>query len=300
MSNEMSVSVVIPAYRAARTIGHAVQSVLGQTVPATEIIVVDDGSPDDLAAALAPFGAAVTLVRKTNGGAASARNLGIEMARGNLLAFLDADDYWAPQKLQRQLAVLAQYPHVGVVGCRWYEEDAATQQRKPGIATDLYFDAPLRLEGVAAFELAMRFWTSAMVFRRWALDGQRFCSGLEPAEDRDLWIRIAATQSIFLLPDILATYVQEPNSLSNGNVDRDCGNMLRVVRRSAKLLGRRGLRRQEAVVFRRWAAGQLSRGNGIKSLRPALERLWREPIEPQAWWIVAKSLAMAGNPRRSR
>src|SRR5262245_43212492 len=97
-----TISTIIPAYRAAHTIARALASVLGQTYPSNEILVVDDGSPDDIAGAVRPYGERVTLLRKPNGGAASARNLGLDRARGDLVAFLDADDYWEPHKLERQ------------------------------------------------------------------------------------------------------------------------------------------------------------------------------------------------------
>src|SRR5258706_15592076 len=100
--SEPSISVVIPAYRAAKTIGRAIASVIAQTHGVLEVLVIDDGSPDDVSAATERFGAAVTVIRKENGGAASARNLGIERARGDWIAFLDADDYWHPDKLKRQ------------------------------------------------------------------------------------------------------------------------------------------------------------------------------------------------------
>ena len=79
----LSVSVIIPAYKAARTINRAVESALGQTRPPAEVLVVDDGSPDgaDLVAALARYGGRVTLLRKPNGGAASARNHGFSASQ---------------------------------------------------------------------------------------------------------------------------------------------------------------------------------------------------------------------------
>ena len=102
-----TVSVVIPAYNRADTIAAAVRSALEQTRPADEILVVDDGSRDDLAGALAPFGDRVTLIRHIrNQGAAAARNTGIRSARGNYIAFLDSDDYWVPEKLGRQIAFM--------------------------------------------------------------------------------------------------------------------------------------------------------------------------------------------------
>ena len=100
-----TVSVIIPYYRASQTIARAVESALGQTVHPLEILIVDDGSPEDTAEATKQFGSSVTVIRKPNGGVASARNLGIEHAKGEWIAFLDADDYWEAVKLERQLAV---------------------------------------------------------------------------------------------------------------------------------------------------------------------------------------------------
>jgi glycosyltransferase involved in cell wall biosynthesis len=114
---EPSVSVVIPAFRAERTIQRAIDSVLAQSVPVQEVIVVDDGSPDDLAAIVQRHGAPVILVRQANRGAAHARNTGIERSTGTYVAFLDADDYWEPRKLEYQLAVFARAPGSGH-GCQ--------------------------------------------------------------------------------------------------------------------------------------------------------------------------------------
>src|SRR5262245_16757980 len=117
-----NVTVIIPAYRAAKTIARAVDSALGQTCPPKEILVIDDGSPDDLPSALRGYRDRVTLIRQANGGAASARNRGIEHATGEFIAFLDADDYWEPAKLQAQLDILKAHPEVGLVAGLYYEE----------------------------------------------------------------------------------------------------------------------------------------------------------------------------------
>jgi glycosyltransferase involved in cell wall biosynthesis len=100
-----TVSLIIPYYRASQTIARAVESALAQTVRPLEILIVDDGSPEGAAEATKQFGSSVTVIRKPNGGVASARNLGVEHAKGEWFAFLDADDYWEPVKLERQLAV---------------------------------------------------------------------------------------------------------------------------------------------------------------------------------------------------
>jgi len=95
-----SFSVILIAYQAAETVGEAVRSALAQTHPAHEVIVVDDGSTDDSASALRPFEGDITLIRKDNGGAASARNVGLAAATGEFVAFLDADDRFHPKRIE--------------------------------------------------------------------------------------------------------------------------------------------------------------------------------------------------------
>jgi glycosyltransferase involved in cell wall biosynthesis len=115
------VSVVIPAYNAARFIAEAIDSALAQTWPPREVIVVDDGSTDDTAAVVAGFGERVTYVRQANARQAAARNRGVHYSTTEVLAFLDADDVWRKEKLARQLAVLDRSPAVGAVTCSMQE-----------------------------------------------------------------------------------------------------------------------------------------------------------------------------------
>jgi glycosyltransferase involved in cell wall biosynthesis len=101
------VSAVIPAYNRSHCIGRAVSSVLAQSVPACEILIVDDGSSDDLAGAVAKFGDQVRLiVHDRNRGAAAARNTGLRAAACELVAFLDSDDVWKPEKIAEQIAFM--------------------------------------------------------------------------------------------------------------------------------------------------------------------------------------------------
>ena len=106
------VSVVIPAYNAQAYIAEAIQSVLDQTVPVDEIIVVDDGSTDATAAIASNF-PQTKVIRQKNAGQGAARNHGIGKAKGDWIAFLDADDLWAPEKIEVQIACIT--PAAGVI-----------------------------------------------------------------------------------------------------------------------------------------------------------------------------------------
>jgi hypothetical protein len=108
-------SVVIAAYQAASTVGDAVASALDQSRPAHEVIVVDDGSTDDLTGALSEFGGRINLIHKENGGGASALNAGIAAASGEFLAILDADDVYGPRRLEALGELVASRPTLDIV-----------------------------------------------------------------------------------------------------------------------------------------------------------------------------------------
>jgi glycosyltransferase involved in cell wall biosynthesis len=288
--NAETVSVVIPYYRASQTIARAVESALGQTVRPHEIIIVDDGCPEGAEAATKQFGSSVTLIRKPNGGAASARNLGIEHARSEWIAFLDADDYWEPSKLERQLGFSE---GAGLVGGICFTEFPGQPRSVRKIADPGFFGRAFRPCASESFQVAMNLWTIVLLVRRKSLGDQRFVSGLEPAEDRDLWIRLVASTVVYLVPEPLATYSQSPDSLSNSDSDRDCIRMLKVIHRHAALLGAKGVREQEANIYRRWAGSHLSRGKPRSAISPAARRLAIQPASPQAWWVMCKTLAQS-------
>ena len=264
-----SISVVIPAFNAASTIGCAIDSVLNQTVSVSEIIIVDDGSSDDTAAVVKGYGLTVNsisieLIQQPNSRTAKARNRGIDRASGDWIAFLDADDYWEQDKIERQVAVLRSHPEVTLLAGRFYNQqsgnppsdDGKTQPRRelPILRETRIFDRVLTPRRNDAFKLGTMVWTGTVLVRRDTIEGERFVSGLEPAEDRDLWIRLSASGNVFLDSTPLATAVLVPGSISRGSIATDCEKMLQVIDRNSHLMGMVSRSYWRSYVRYRWAA----------------------------------------------
>jgi glycosyltransferase involved in cell wall biosynthesis len=283
--------VVIPAFRAERTIRRAIDSVLAQTAPASEIIVVDDGSPDNQAAMVEQFERPVVLLRQANRKTAAARNTGIEHARGEFVAFLDADDYWEPHKLERQLAVFVKHPTVGVVGSRYYNQQPDGSREIDRTRKSGWYDRVRRERGPGAFLLGAMLWTGTVLVRRGLLQNDRFVSGLEPAEDRDLWIRLAARAPVYVTSQPLATAVLEAGSISRRDIAHDCTKMLEVVDRHRRMLGPLPSLLWRSYVRYRWAAMEPATGIALPLLMRSMFS-W-----PAPFWGVP-SMQPGGRMRR--
>ncbi len=206
----VTVSVVIPTYNSAHLVTDAIKSVLAQTVLPLEIIVVDDGSKDDTRQRLLAYGERVRYLFQENQGVSTARNRGIAQAKGEWVAFLDADDVWHPRKLQLQLAALANTPHLGVLGTdlfNWPTDTFPDLGTCPSLAMQ-----ELRWE---QFVLRTTLLPSSVIART---DLLRQCGGfdigLQSPEDRDLWMRMVEIAPIARLSLPLTGYRFVPGSLS--------------------------------------------------------------------------------------
>jgi glycosyltransferase involved in cell wall biosynthesis len=286
----MEVSVVIPAYNAAATIGRAIDSVLAQTRSVGEIIVVDDGSRDDLVGALRRFGAGVRLVRQPNRGVSAARNRGIETARADWVMFLDADDEWAPHKVEAQLEAARAHPDVGMIGGRfrvaWDDDPAGRLAGPDGGLTGVR----LTPGAATAFSLALGTFTGVVAIRRDLLAASRFDEGLRIAEDRDLWFRLLIQTPSFYLPDVVAVQHASLDSLSHADIDLDYSSMLRVIERHREVLPASEVRSVLTATYRNWAGTWIARGSPRRAIRPAWERLRLQPASAEAWWVLAKAV----------
>lgn len=196
------VSAVIPTYNRGHVIQRAIESVSRQTYEPIEIIVVDDGSTDDTAMRIARMSVpGLRFYRSSeNKGASAARNLGISQARGDFIAFLDADDEWLPEKTARQVAKFEKGPvTLGVVysGYRAVSPHWPPMDRYPKHRGELF--ETLRVANVIR--------TSGAMVRRQVLDDVGgFDCGLPACEDLDLWLKIARKYSIDYIPEIAVQY----------------------------------------------------------------------------------------------
>jgi glycosyltransferase involved in cell wall biosynthesis len=195
------VSVIIPAYNSADYTVETVESVLAQTFRDFELIVVDDGSTDNTRAALAKFGDCITYIYKENGGACSARNLGIRSSHGEFVACLDCDDLWLPEKLERSVAFLQERAELAMVFTPCYLiDEKGTTIGKTNYKMDLNraYLALLRENYVTAPSVVMR---RACLQHIGLFDERIFI----PA-DWDLWLRLAREYSIDFIDEPLSKY----------------------------------------------------------------------------------------------
>jgi glycosyltransferase involved in cell wall biosynthesis len=185
------VSVIIPAFRAAGYISDTLSSVFTQTFTDFEVVLVNDGSPDTLRLieALAPWRDRLIYIEQENAGAGAARNAGLTVARGELVAFLDADDRWLPGFLESQVRFLEQHP-----ACEMVYADARMTGDTPLAGKSFMATTPS--EGPVTFQslLTQRctVLTSSVVVRRAAIEAVgRFDASLRRGQDFDLWLRLA-------------------------------------------------------------------------------------------------------------
>ena len=214
------VSVIIPCFNTEKTVARALASARAQDYPAIEIIAIDDHSTDSTAELLAAEEAkGIRFLRlPRNRGAAAARNAGITAARGDYVAFLDADDEWLPQKLSRQMALITGRPNMSFVACGASLVDVKRSDARP-----LYEDlAPA--EGPEAWRVLLAYnyvATPTVVARRTAVERAKgFDQSLVIGEDQDLWIRLALAGDVGYIPDTLVIVHEQPTGLSRRNALR--------------------------------------------------------------------------------
>lgn len=291
-----AVSVIVPAFNAGATIERALRSVLEQDFADLEVIVVDDASRDDTVARAEAIGdnRVRILRRERNGGAAAATNSGIAAARGELIAFQDADDEWLAGKLGRQVEMIRADPDMSFV------------------CTGLAHVYPREtVDDIAGFTPGDELWKDflaatlvakpCVLVRREALDqAGPFDESLPTAEDQDMWIRLALQGRVAELPEILVRAHRQPHSLSSRDPMAGSKHVLSMVQRHLVALGDRltATERRHILGRRYSSAGRLCYGNGryaagaaylaaaiVRGHRPVENFAYLMSASPPARWL---------------
>lgn len=266
-----SVSVIVPTYNRADLVSEAIDSVLRQTHADLEAIVVDDGSSDDTSDVVSGYrDPRVVSVRIEHSGLVGvARNVGLEHARGELIAFLDSDDAWLPDRLERTLAELR--GTVGVV-C----SNAQIMDETGASTGALYLDADPHARGRAFQRLIEKdnfVITSTVLTRRKLLDRVGYFPELQllrGVEDYDLWLRLALITDFVYIPAPLVRYRRHVGSMNEGaDIPTHWQALVCIMDRTEGELAGRG--------YRGWAARQMVRRRR-NALLAALGADVRQPL----------------------
>jgi glycosyltransferase involved in cell wall biosynthesis len=220
MLNTPLVSVIIPTYNSGRFIAQAVQSVLSQTYQQFEIIVIDDGSTDATRDILLEFDGYIQYCYQENCGPSAARNAGIKIAGGDYICFLDADDIWMPNKLEIQLAFMAQHEDISLVFSDMEEWDLDKRLPRSFLETkafrsDIVSQTPIQDTFKKLLIENFVLTSTVMARKECFVKAGLFDESLRVAEDRDMLLRITAYFKIACIPFILGKKRAHESNISS-------------------------------------------------------------------------------------
>jgi len=188
------VSVIIPTFNRAWAVGKAIDSVLAQDYPNVELIVVDDGSSDQTGALLSAYKGALLPIHQPNQGVSAARNRGVAAAAGDLIAFLDSDDYWLPGKLSEQVAFFNAHPAALICQTEeiWIRNGRRVNPRRrhQKAAGDIF---------IPSLALCLVSPSAVMVKKALFTEIGGFDEDLPACEDYDLWLRVSSRYPVHLI-----------------------------------------------------------------------------------------------------
>jgi glycosyltransferase involved in cell wall biosynthesis len=214
------VSVIVPVYNGQEYIAATLETAFAQTFQDFEVIVIDDGSTDRTEASLERFRDKITLLKNTHKGPASSRNLGLEASRGSLIAFLDSDDFWLPEKLERQVSIAGSHPEYGIITTDMAKFNAAGIIQPSCAAL-----GPPIPSGYVLERLLFDNWigTSCAMVRRECFEKVGKFADDSVAlgkDDWNMWMRIAAQYPVYYLDKVLVHYRVHPQSFSDQDPEK--------------------------------------------------------------------------------
>lgn len=294
------VSVVVPAYNAARFIERTLRSACGQTHRTLEVVVVDDGSSDDTAAVVEAFAGRdprVRLLRQANGGVSRARNAGLAECRGAYFAPLDADDLWHPTKIEKQLRCFADAPaSTGVAYCYQAivdEDDGVLRPRPVVHAPTGHVYPQLTIANIVGN-------ASAPLVRRSTLDeaggyDETFRDG---CEDLDFYLRLAECGDYALVPEFLVGYRRSRDSMSMNipKMERAVAQLTRKMLDRHPDLPRRLIRWRNGNMYRYLALHALMGLNYRQSIVLAAKSVASDPLLLGDWFVKRLAQKVARVP----
>ena len=302
--SDARISVVIPTYCSASVLGTAIRSVLDQTFGVLEIIVVDDGGPkDDPTEALcATFGDMVRYVRRPHDGASAARNHGARIARGEWLAFLDADDVWEAEKIETQIAALEQ--HADGDFCITASRCWSVAHRRYEVMTYRGSLDPREIQRQLLVRNVFTGLNSSILVTRQAFEAAGGFALGRAAEDRRLGLALLERHRGVIVDEPLVRQQPGPVSWRDPEIQRRAQQLL--IEEHASLFQRldpsgRLLRRSVARMHERAGMHYLENGDGRRAARDLLHSVALWPFQRNPWLVLVNaSLGRLAVPRGQR
>ena len=272
------VAVVIPCFKQAHFLGDAIESTLKQSIPPSEIVVIDDGSPDDVASVAACY-SGVRYIRQHNQGLSAARNTGIRATTSEFLVFLDSDDRLLPNAIERGIEHHQQHPGCAFVAGRMFvigADGSLLRNWQPFPVTDDYF-AQLLINHCGIYPLTVMYRREAI-----AAVGDGFSTALRSAEDWDMDIRLARMFPFHLYNEPIAEYRKHGSNMT-GNASVMMESIIRVLHAQRSLTRsdprheaarRHGIARVHKY-FTEIVIDQVHADIAARQWSPALRKTWR-------------------------
>lgn len=295
-----TISVIIPAYKQAAFLGVAIDSVLGQTCPPDEVLVVDDASPDDTAAICARYGNSIQYVRKpSNQGVSAARNTALALASSEFIQFLDADDYLPPDTFELHIDAIRRRPEGGIYYGGAYQMDAENRALTPVQSNSLPPDAfhHLLLGNCFPPHAALVRRTSVMEAGLWDIS-------LSYYEDWDLWLRLAWLGHEYVRSEGVGVGYRQHSASATRNLERMRRGAMAVLSKASRfhvgcrlcargvVHGRWNIRRHFlACVFNAPVLNQAERASTRTRIATLLAALAHDPLLPTVYcWDGIRAL----------